>query len=188
MLTITDPTIKRMILEHMLEQFCSGDKLDTLRAGGVDPQLVNLLQTRATGDLVRAARMDQLVIGAHVDSTSAIRCFDRLDLIQRDVQLRDYFVVHGASTEMLAELFKLSIQEIRRLRQRLTSSRLPPGRVQLPAKTARQPIHESWALLQKSHPALRERIYRLHQLHSQYPINVLWATVHEFDAPAERVC
>lgn len=189
-LALTDPTIKRLFLQHLIERMDDGPAaLDELLRAGVDPQLLDLLRQRPARDFIAAAKIEQLVISVTFDSAAVIAAFGRLDAIKRDAELREYFVVHGAPPDLLSEFFKLSSEEIRHLRSLLMPGGTQPGRPKLPPVPQRQRIHDDWSRLTKEQPeaALRERLYQLHRLHSEWTIHSLWCTLHEFEeAPPAR--
>lgn len=184
MLRITDATIKRLILEHLVEQLdADGASLDAMLTAGIDPELLDLLRRRGARDFIQAAGMDQLEIHAGFDNQTVIGCFRRIDSVRRDTELREYFVRHGAPMSMLQELFKLTRDDARRLRELLVPHDAHVGAPKLPAVAERQAVHEAWATLTRSPEATtqRERLYELHKRFPGHTIAALWATVNEFN-------
>lgn len=179
---IRNPTTRRLILEELVERMDSGH-LDALLMDGADPDVLDLLRHRPARDFIHAAKLDQLEILGAFDGESVMRCFTRLDMIKRDVELQEYFVRNGASAEITCDLFKMSGDDFRRMRAMLAPQAAVPGRARLPPLALRERIHEDWARLNKQVPALsrRECLYQLHQHHSDWSIHSLWATLHEFD-------
>ncbi|MBW8831354.1 MAG: DUF2857 family protein [Burkholderiales bacterium] len=183
MFAITCPTLKRLILEHLVERMEEGpDALDELLRTGVDPLLLDMLRQRPARDFVNAAKVEQLVITANFDGRAVIASFGRLDAIKRDNEMREYFVINGAPPELLSQLFKLSVDEIRTLRSVLFKG-TQSGRPKFPPVALRERIHNDWARLAKEQPAaqVRERLYQLHLLHDAWTIQSLWCTLNEFE-------
>lgn len=185
---ITNPTTRRLILEELVERMDAGH-LDALLLDGADPDLLDLLRHRPARDFISVAKLEQLEILGGVDGESVRRCFARLDMIKRDIELQEYLVRHGATAEIASDLFKMSSEEFRRMRELLAPAAAGPGRAKLPPLSVRERIHEDWARLCKRVPALsrRECLYELHQQYSEWSIHSLWSTLHEFDekpAPA----
>ncbi len=178
---ITNPTTRRLILEELVERMDAGH-LDSLLLDGVDPGVLDLLRHRPARDFIRAAQLDQLSIFGAVDGDAIVRCFARLDMIKRDIELQEYFVRNGATAEIAGDFFKMSVEEFRRMRALLAPEAIP-GRAKLPPTAERERIHEAWARLSARAPALsrRECLYQLHQMHSTWSIHSLWVTLHEFD-------
>jgi len=184
MFSITDPTLKRLILEHLVERMEEGPQaLDELLRAGVDPLLLDVLRQRPARDFVNAAKVEQLVITANFDGRAVIASFGRLDAIKRDSEMREYFVINGAPPELLSQLFKLSVEEIRTLRSLLLPEGTQSGRPKFPPVALRERIHNDWARLAKEQPAtqVRERLYQLHLLHRSWSIQSLWCTLNEFE-------
>lgn len=179
---IRNPTTRRLILEELVERMDAGH-LDALLLDGVDPGVLDLLRHRPARDFIHAAKLEQLEILGSFDGESVMRCFARLDMIKRDIELQEYFVRHGASAEITCDLFKMSGDEFRRMRALLAPEAAVPGRAKLPPPSIRERVHEDWARLNKQVPSLsrRECLYELHQLHSEWSIHSLWSTLHEFD-------
>jgi hypothetical protein len=179
---ITNPTTRRLILEELVERMDAGH-LDALLLDGADPDVLDLLRHRPARDFIHAAKLEQLEIVGSFDGAKVLRCFARLDMIKRDIELQEYFVRHGASAELAGDLFKMSMDEFRRMRSLLAPEMAVPGRVKLPPPSVRERIHEDWARLNKQVPApsRRECLYQLHQMHGDWSIHSLWATLHEFD-------
>jgi len=179
---IRNPTTRRLILEELVERMDAGH-LDALLLDGADPDVLDLLRHRPARDFIHAAKLEQLEILGTFDGDSVMRCFTRLDMIKRDIELQEYFVRHGASAEIACDLFKMSGDEFRRMRALLAPEAAVPGRAKLPPPAVRERVHEDWARLNKQVPALsrRECLYQLHQLHKEWSIHSLWSTLHEFD-------
>lgn len=185
MLSIKDPTLKRLLLEHLIEQLDQDETaLAALIGAGCDPELIEVLRHRAARDIVRAARMDAMLMHVTFNAREVIGCFTRLDAIKRDAELQEYLVAHGASNEMLMQLYRMDKREVIRLRTLVLPGAAGfSGRPPMPAMSAREAIHNTWAKIGQMYTeeSLAWRIRRLHETHPQWFIHTLWATVHEFD-------
>jgi hypothetical protein len=104
--------------------------------------------------------------------------------INEEAALIAYFVRHGASRPMLHAMFHVSHDVIARQRRRL-GVRLGQGRPALPEKPTRDAIHRCWAEICRAEPDARRRLVQLHQRFAVYPLVVLHAVIHEFDAPRQ---
>jgi hypothetical protein len=183
MLTIKDPTLKRLLLEHLIEQLDEG-ALPQLIAQGCDPELLELLRHRAALDIVRAGKHESLQMTVTFNSRDVISSFTRLDAIKRDAELQEYLLINGASNEMLMQLFRIQKRRAIQLRSLLLpDEKSVVGRPPMPPEGDRPVIHNTWAKLCRAHPdeSLAWRIRRLHEAHPQWLIHALWATLHEFD-------
>ena len=186
---ILEPHIVRLVLEHLVERMEEGPHgLDELLREGIDPQLLELLRNGAARDFIQVAKHHQVSVGVTLDSAAVLRAFGRLDAIKADLKLREYFVINGASPDMLAELFKLTADEVRHLRALLMPGGTTPGRPRLPPVSERPSICDEWARIARQRPgaALRERIYALHQRFNTHSIVALWSAVNEFEDTSPR--
>jgi hypothetical protein len=133
---------------------------ETWRLGGMRKSGLSLLiDTRQLAENLRALR--------HINEEAALIA---------------YFVRHGASRAMLHGLFHVSHDVIARQR-RLLGVRLGQGRPALPDSSTRDAIHRCWADICRAESDARRRLVQLHQQFAVYPLVVLHAVIHEFDAP-----
>lgn len=180
--SVTNPIIQRLLLEHVIEQIESESGLDTLLQQGGSAEFLDLLRHRKARDLINVAE-NLKCIQFSVSTTEVMGQLSRLDRIRHDAELREYFINHGAAREMLCEFFKLSGDEVRRLRSLLLpDGGASAGRTRLPPPHARDEIHAAWSRILKTHANehQRDRIYRLHQQFSTLRISTLHQTLKEF--------
>lgn len=184
---IKNPTTQRLFLEELMECVDSGE-VNALLLDSVAPEVLNLLRHRPTRDVIQAAKLGDFVVHVAFDADAILRCFARLDLIKRDAELKQYFITHGATAEIAADLFKMSADEFRRMRQVLVPAGAPSGRPRLPPEAERERIQEDWARLVKEQAILpkREILFRLHSMHSGWSMQSLWTTLNEFDLLARN--
>ena len=137
--------------------------LETWRLGGMRKSGLSLvIDTRQLAENLRALRR-----------------------ISEEAALIAYFVRHGASRTMLHALFHVSHEVIARQRRRL-GARLGKGRPALPETAIRDAIHRCWADICRDESDARRRLVLLHQQFSTYALVVLYAVIHEFNAPRKR--
>ena len=183
MINISDPTLTKMLLEHVVEQAEAGG-LDQLLASGLRPELVDDLRQRPLRDFFYAARNGGLAMSVQFDIKNLEACLWRRDIAKHTETLKEYFVRHGASIEMLRSLFTLSKQELQRLRTELDLSKVGPnGRPRMPPASIRDKIHQRWHAIGQSQPNShqRDRLCSLHQEFSSFSIAALHRVITEFD-------
>jgi Protein of unknown function (DUF2857) len=182
MFNIINTTIKRMVLEHLVEQVDSGG-LDSLLANGFSPELIDDLRKRPTRDFFHAAQVEGLAIKVSIDTQKLMSCLWMRDRARRDEMLKEYFVRHGASIILLRTLFTLSKQELQRLRVELDlTEKATNGRPRLPPTAIRDHIHCEWHAIChsfKDEPE-RERLWRLHQKFPTYSMASIHRCTDEF--------
>ena len=179
MIAINDTHTKRLVLEDMLLRMEAGE-VDALLEAGVSPELLDALRNRTTRDLIGVSQMTDAEVFVHVDANSFLNCFRRFDAIKRSRQLQEYFVINGATPEMLASLCKLSPNHIRNLRTTLRHGNTIAGRPSMPTEAERNEINRAWVEIGAQEKDIREQYYALHQRFSRPSLSCLWATVSEF--------
>lgn len=156
---------------------------------GCDAELIDQLRHRSVRDLLSlAARTRGFVV--NISPTELLAQLNGIDRQRRDDEMCEYFVLHGASRQMIAKLFKRSAEEIRKLREVLIGS-VSVGRASMPKDIrVRDAIHDAWHQITQnnSEDFLRNWIYELHQKFPEYSIESLHSTIREFDElPAENL-
>jgi hypothetical protein len=182
MVKINNPTIKRMVLEHLVEQMDSGG-IDGLLSSGFSPELIDDLRQRPSRDFFHAAQFEGLSIKVSIDTAKLTACLYMRDRVRRDEMLKEYFVRHGASINLLRTLFTLSKQELQRLRSELDlAERATNGRPRLPPTALRDHIHSDWYEICQTYEQEpdRERLWRLHQKFPAFSIASLHRCTEEF--------
>ncbi len=88
--------------------------------------------------------------------------------------LESYFLLHGASWQLMRALFRLTRKRVLSRRQEL-GAWFPAGRVPLPEVLVREDIRTVWQRIGESDR--RMRYYRLHQQFKSISIRVLEAVI-----------
>ena len=184
-LDVTNPLIKRLLIEHVLELIDNG-YTEKLIALGFSHSLLDDLRNRPTADFIKLA--SQLPIKINLCAHSLGRSLKLLDMRNETEPMRNYFIRNGASRRMVCTYFKMSLDDYRRLRNQLCPDAAVGGRVAMPPVAVRDAIHADWHAIQKScpHDALRQRIFNLHQKHPQKSIGSLQNTLIEFCEKKEK--
>lgn len=176
-----------LLLTEIIRLIETEQGLDQLLTMGCDAELIDQLRHRSTRDLIDlASRLRELSI-----SFSPIELQQQLggiDRQRRDDELCEYFVIHGASRQLLKKLFKRSEDEIRKLRESLIGQS-NSGRTGMPKDlNVRDEIHKAWHSITENaqDDSLRTWLYELHQLFPIYTIDTLYSTVREFEEVPAR--
>lgn len=182
MLQITDPWIKRTVLSMLVARI-DGGGIDDLLEAGFTGAFLDAIRHRPARDLIKIAEIPQLDIRVRFDEQSVLNQLARLDMMRRDAALREYFVVHAAPRRLLCDLFRMSSEEVRQLREQLLPGERQSGRAKLPPAAVRDDIHERWEAIQREQPdsSLREQLYLLHQSFPDLRIDAICLTLSEFD-------
>ncbi|MCR6480967.1 DUF2857 domain-containing protein [Variovorax sp. ZS18.2.2] len=180
-LPITNPMLQRMLLEHLVERIENDPGcIDELLQQGVDPAFLDHIRHCKTRDLIAVAPTLKNMFYSF-SPPDVMWGMDRVERKRCDDKRLEYFVLNGASRTILCDLFKLTAEEVRRLRNLLLGG-AQVGRARLPRVAIRDEIHRAWYTISKdptpSHP--RERAYRLHQQFPDLRIDSMEITLREF--------
>jgi hypothetical protein len=178
-----------LLLTEIIRLIETEQGLDQLLTMGCDAELIDQLRHRSTRDLIDvASRMRGLSIS--FSPIELLQQLGGLDRQRRDDELCEYFVIHGASRQLLRNLFKRSDDEIRRLRESLIGQS-SSGRTGMPKDlNVRDEIHKAWHSITRNpqEESIRNWLYELHRQFPEYTIDTLYSTVREFeDIPARYV-
>jgi hypothetical protein len=187
MLEIINEHFTRQVLEHIVDIIENDtDGMDRMIKAGIDARMLDLMRQSKTGDLITVSRT-QLRIEIRFDDAAISTSFMSLKAIREDKKLHEYFIIHGASVDLLSQYFRLPNNEIKRLRALLVpSDEICVGRPKMPHVELRSEICNEWATLEKADPSMhaKNRLHQLHQRYSSYPINSLENVLKEFDVDA----
>ena len=184
MIPLDDGYSKKLVLEHLLS--CMETDVHHLLTHGITPEALEAMKNRPARDLMRVAAMPQLEVKVQINSSALLACFQRLDSMKRQQELKEYFVQHGATPDMLASLFKIPPAEVRAMRAALCKQSFTAGRPSMPDMERRAEIQDRWVEITKQEQDIREQFYLLHQQYSSFPLSSLWATICEFKRTAYR--
>lgn len=182
-INVTNPTIQQLLLAHLIETIDSQDGMDALIQMGCSEAFIDAIRHRQARDLINVVKSLK-TMQFTISTTEILSQLQHLDRRRHDAQLQEYFVMHGASRTMLSEFFKMSADEVRRMRELLLpEGAAHAGRTSLPAPQVRDQIHQAWHTInvELSSESRREQFYRLHQQFPTLTIHALAETVDEFD-------
>ena len=178
MLPLLDPQVRLVLLNHVTVRL-SGAGPEELSAAGLPGEMLDSLRRLSATDLNRLASMRSVKIAVAVNGEALQAGLRIVSLVNESDALQTYFIRHGASTALMARLFKVRRKLTLRLRHEL-GVRRPSGRVSLPDHATRERIYLAWRAIGES--ALRERYYQLHQAFPHMPIVVLEVVIRDFEA------
>lgn len=169
---ISDPALKRALLQHLLEQ----------EQTSIPGDLVTFpdeLRTRPLQDFLALTNARTLRVSIFLGGVAS--SLQHLEAQNDQEALLQYFVNNGASRKMLQRFFSISMEQTARLCR--AAGNIGVGRAKMPAESERDRIHAAWHDLQDSMAIapLRERMYALHQQFSSHQIRVLEAVLNEFE-------
>ena len=181
MLRITNQTLKRIILDQIVESIDSGG-LDDLLQAGFSPEFLDSMRHRPARDLIKIAEIPSLEFRVSIQEREISAYLSRLDRIRQDSQMCEYFVRHGAAVQVVCNLFRMSAEDVRALRAQLLPPQEQAGRNRMPPIAVRDQIHARWHALRQAMPQASQRdwLYELHQAFPDIRIDALCRSLNEF--------
>jgi hypothetical protein len=170
-------------LQFVVKLIDTEEGLDLLLRQGCSANLLDDLRQRKARDLVEVAgrlrTMHILLSAKEIEGE-----LHRLDRIREDQEMYEYFILNGASRNMICEMWKRTHDEVASMRKALLpGGGAAPGRSPMPKDTSvRESIHQAWAVIRKQEPkgSRRQHLYRLHQQFQTYTIDTLVCVLDEF--------
>jgi hypothetical protein len=175
---VTHPDVLRRVLQDLVERIDHS----ALHCG-VEPALLDELRLMPARDLGRLAQNTRRPwLGLVIDGFALRDSLDKENARRQEWTLESYFHANGAQPELIARLFKLPLDEVRKTRSTVLPEGATPGRPRLPPIDERPAICTEWARLQQLHPShpTRQLLRRLHQAFNGYSIQALWTVINEF--------
>lgn len=139
-------------------------------------------------DIAQLARMGMPELKVSFDSEAMRHALQTMKRVQSTDEQLVYFLAHGATNGMLAELFHMSANAVKARRKLLESGKhTPEGRRRrppMPNETTREAVHHYWYALRKGHESQAPKIHDYRSLHEKFPalsMGTLYAVVNEFE-------
>jgi hypothetical protein len=175
MLEVTDPQVRTVLLHHVSQRISQGDPPD-LRQSGFGSGGLRTLRRLSVHELERLARTQTLRIAIVLDVDALEGALRKVEMVDGAEEMRTHFVRSGASTRLMASLFRMSRNATHRLRRDLGVLH-PSGQLTLPHPDERVRILRCWHSTQDLAPRLR--YLRLHQTFPTYPIAALELVIRQ---------
>lgn len=183
MVSITDPHLRVSLLMHLIERFDRGELVPLLESG-VSPGLLDKLRQLEMGSLLRIGEMRHPEIHFNVSEPGLEFSLEAIERHNNEIAELIYFIHNGASLSMLNQLFPAQDTKLIQQYRRILLDERKVGRTALPDERTRDAIHRLWHSLQNGSgkaDSARERLRILHESFQDYRIDVLYATVNEFE-------
>lgn len=178
--TVNDPTIKSLLLGMLVSKIDEGG-IDELLAAGYSPDFVEKTRYLKARDLASIANAGRVKIRIHFDEHSILQGLEQLQYARHVSKLREYFILNGAPSAMVCDLFKMTSDEVRELRRQLAPGAQRKGRTRVPDADVAEAIYVRWKGLKAANASMsmRELIYLLHQEFKQWDLASLCQALNE---------
>ena len=173
-----------MVLAHLIRELHKAAQERAPAPEGFSDKQVEELQALSSAELVKLSEMTEPRVAVEIDAGSLEHGLRQVDYLSKRSRQLEYFIRHGATSNMLTKLFRISSADVT-LKRRLfsgTSSLL--RRPAMPPHPVREQIQNRWFEIRKGkerEPERAEDYEALHQDFRQHTFATLYAVVHEFD-------
>jgi Protein of unknown function (DUF2857) len=180
-MVIRDEHVRFLVLSHLIENAIHNQ--DCAQECGIDPRELEALASLPSSDLARLAALPEPRISISMDGKQLAHGFRLLSHLKNQSQLLAYFIKNGATTSMLASLFRVSAAEVVAQRSALgvEVARKKPA---LPPVSTREAIQNRWHQIRSKRADTKpgpSEYMALHEAFPGYSLASLNASVHEFD-------
>jgi hypothetical protein len=180
---IRDQQLRLLLLAQLIRELRQDEQRTPVHDGISDKQM-DELRSLSSEELVQLSEMTEPRVAINIDAGSLEHGLRQVDYLNKRSRQLEYFIRHGATSNMLTKLFRISSADVT-LKRRLfagTSSAL--RRPAMPPHAVREQIQQRWYAIRKgkdSEPVRAEDYEELHRDFGKHTFATLWAVVHEFD-------
>ena len=183
MIVIRDQQLRLLVLAHLIRQLQEqGER--TAAPDGFTEQQIAELQALSSSELVQLSEMTEPRVAIQIDAGSLEHGLRQVDYLNKRSRQLEHFIRHGATSNMLTKLFKISSADVT-LKRRLFAGTSPLlRRPAMPPHAVREQIQQRWFEIRKGkerEPVRAEDYEELHHAFPPHTYATLWAVVHEFD-------
>lgn len=184
MIVIRDQQLRLLVLAQLVRELQKAGAEQAPPPDGFTTEQIEELKSLSTAELVKLSEMTEPRVAVQIDAGSLEHGLRQVDYLNKRSRQLEYFIRHGATSNMLTKLFRISSADVT-LRRRLFAGTSPLlRRPSMPPHPVRELIQKRWYEIRKGkeHEPLHAEDYE--ELHADFPQHTfatLWAVVHEFD-------
>ena len=182
-LPVRNPLARLLLLCQLIATIdqTDPDQLAGLLGCGFTPDLIQQLRTMPLADAVRFTA-NPCGVSVTVDAQTMRRQLAHVERTRSDQQLIEYFVRHGATPRLMCTLFRVGINDVRRLRRLVAPSTSRGGRPRALTEPLQTEVKQAWDQIRSNEPSDRQRLWLLHQQFSDRSIASLEAVLRRAGA------
>ena len=181
MFVIKDQQLRLLVLAHLIREIKASE---SDLPGGLTPQQIIELQALTSAELVKLSEMADPRVAIQIDAGSLEHGLRQVDYLGKRSRQLEYFIRHGATSNMLTKLFRISSADVTLKRRLFHGTASSLRRPSMPPHPVRELIQERWFEIRKGKEREPERAEDYEELHQHFPLltfATLYAVVHEFD-------
>lgn len=184
MFVIRDQQLRLLVLAQLIRELQVRDGEPVPTPEGFTAEQVAELQGLSSAELVKLSEMTEPRVAIQIDAGSLEHGLRQVDYLNKRSRQLEHFIRHGATSNMLTKLFKISSADVT-LKRRLFAGTSPLlRRPAMPPHPVREQIQKRWYEVRKGKEREPLRAEDYEELHADFPAYTyatLWAVVHEFD-------
>jgi len=184
MIVIRDQQLRLMLFAHLIRELRRSSEEHGPVPEGLTDKQVEELQALSSSELVRLAEMTEPRVAIQIDAGSLEHGLRQVDYLNKRSRQLEYFIVNGATSNMLSKLFKISSADVTLKRRLFSGTASSLRRPAMPPHAVRETITNRWFEIRKGkeqEPLRADDYETLHREFPQYTFATLWAVIHEFD-------
>ncbi|MCW2573576.1 MAG: hypothetical protein JWO88_3634 [Frankiales bacterium] len=184
MFVIRDQQLRLLVLAQLIRELRQENEQKVPGPEGFTDKQMEELRSLSSEELVQLSEMTEPRVAIEIDAGSLEHGLRQVDYLNKRSRQLEYFIRHGATSNMLTKLFRISSADVT-LKRRLFAGTSPLlRRPAMPAHSVREQIQKRWFEIRKgkqSEPIRAEDYEELHLDFARHTFATLWAVVHEFD-------
>lgn len=185
MFVIRDQQLRLLVLGQLIRELQQKAEQHAPPPDGFTERQVEELRALSSAELVKLAEMPEPRVAIQIDAGSLEHGLRQVDYLNKRARQLEHFIVHGATSNMLTKLFRISSADVTLKRRLFSGTSSSLRRPAMPPHAVREQIQRRWFEIRqgkKGEPERADEYEALHAHFSQHTYATLWAVVHEFDA------
>ncbi|QJR12765.1 hypothetical protein DSM104443_03858 [Usitatibacter rugosus] len=184
MIEIRDPQLRLLMLAHLIRELQGEAARSAPPPDGLTEVQAAELRGLTSDELVRLAEMPDPKVAISIDAGSFEHGLRQVDYLGKRSRQLEFFIRHGATSNMLTKLFRISSADVTLKRRLFTGTASSLRRPSMPSHVVREQIQARWFEIRRDKREEPERAEDYEQLHASFSMltfATLYAVVHEFD-------
>ena len=184
MIEIRDPQLRLLMLAHLIRELQGEAARSSPPPDGLTEVQAAELRGLTSDELVRLAEMPDPKVAISIDAGSFEHGLRQVDYLGKRSRQLEFFIRHGATSNMLTKLFRISSADVTLKRRLFTGTASSLRRPSMPPHAVREQIQKRWFEVRQGKEREPERAEDYEELHAGFPSQTfatLYAVVHEFD-------
>ncbi len=184
MIVVRDQQLRLLVLAQLIRELQQSAEDKSPLPEGFTERQVEELTALSTAGLVKLSEMTEPRVAVQIDAGSLEHGLRQVDYLNKRSRQLEHFIRHGATSNMLSKLFRISSADVTLKRRLFSGTSSSLRRPAMPPHGVREKIQLRWFEIRKGkerEPVRAEEYEALHADFPQHTFATLWAVVHEFD-------